>query len=154
MKFHWKSLLLSLLISWGVAGLSAWATSGNMELYAALSQPPLSPPGWVFGAVWSILFTLMGISAWLVFHSDSAFKQPALWVYGIQLVVNFIWSIIFFNLGAYWFAFGWLVFLWLLIIAMILLFWKSNRLAAWLQLPYLLWVTFAGYLCFGVAFLN
>ena len=106
------------------------------------------------GVVWTILFTLMGISAYLVSASDSKDKTPALRIYGIQLAVNFFWSILFFCLQAYWFAFVWLILLWVLILAMIVSFAKVSFPAAMLQIPYLLWVTFAGYLSLAVALLN
>ena len=154
MKIRWKPLLIQLAISLGVAGLSALSTMNSMELYQSLNRPPLSPPGWLFGVVWTILFILMGISAYLVVISDSTDKKPALRLYGIQLVVNFVWSILFFCLQAYWFAFIWLLLLWVLIIAMIIAFMKVSFPAAMLQIPYLLWVTFAGYLSLFVALLN
>lgn len=154
MKIKWKPLIISLLISMGVAGVSALATMNSMELYEGLTKPPLSPPGWVFGVVWTILFLLMGISSYLIYVSDSENKKAALWVYAAQLAVNFLWSVIFFNLQLYWFAFVWLILLWALILAMIILFSKISKPAAWLQVPYLLWVTFAGYLTLFVAMLN
>ena len=96
----------------------------------------------------------MGISSYLIYVSDSENKKAALWVYAAQLAVNFLWSVIFFNLQLYWFAFVWLILLWALILAMIILFSKISKPAAWLQVPYLLWVTFAGYLTLFVAMLN
>lgn len=154
MKMKWKPLLLQLAISLGVAGLSALLTMNAMPLYQALEKPPLSPPGWLFGVVWTILFTLMGISAYLISVSDSPMKSSALRIYGIQLAVNVVWSLLFFRLQAYWFAFVWLILLWGLILTMIVAFSKISRPAAWLQVPYLLWVTFAGYLCLFIALLN
>lgn len=153
MKIHWKTLLIQLAVSLGVAGLSALLTMNAMELYQSLEKPPLSPPGWLFGVVWTILFTLMGISAYLVAIRPGE-KAPAFRIYGIQLAVNLLWSVLFFRLQAYWLAFVWLLLLWGLIIAMIAAFAKISRPAAWLQIPYLLWVTFAGYLCLSVALMN
>ena len=154
MKIRWKPLLIHFAISLGVAGLSALSTMNSMGLYQSLNRPPLSPPGWLFGVVWTILFVLMGLSAYLVWITDSEDKKPALRLYGIQLAVNFVWSILFFCLQAYWFAFLWLLLLWVLIIAMIIAFMKVSFPAAMLQIPYLLWVTFAGYLSLFVALLN
>ena len=154
MKIRWKPLLIQFAISLGVAGLSALSTMNSMGLYQSLNRPPLSPPGWLFGVVWTILFVLMGLSAYLVWITDSEDKKPALRLYGIQLGVNFVWSILFFCLQAYWFAFLWLLLLWVLIIAMIIAFMKVSFPAAMLQIPYLLWVTFAGYLSLFVALLN
>lgn len=115
-----------------------------------------SPPAWVFGIVWTILFFLMGISAYMVYTSDanSDRKRNALIIYGVQLIFNLLWSIFFFNKQWYWFSFAWLIVLWFLILTMIVMFSNISRKAALLQIPYLLWVTFAGYLTAGVAILN
>lgn len=153
-QIKWKPLIICLLIPLAVGGLSALLTMGSMEIYGALKQPPLSPPGFLFPIVWSILFILMGISSYLVYVSDSKNKTKALIIYAVQLVFNFFWTIIFFNMQSYLFAFIWLVILWILIIAMIVSFWKISKPAALLQIPYLLWVTFAGYLNLGVYLLN
>lgn len=154
LKIQWKTLFLSLLISMGTGGLSALLTRDGMQIYGELNKPPLSPPGWVFGVVWTILYFLMGISAYIVYTSHSSEREPALRLYAAQLIVNFFWSIFFFNIRAYWFAFAWLVLLWVLLIAMIARFSKVEKWAGYLQIPYLLWVTFAGYLSFSVALLN
>ena len=154
LKIQWKVLLVSLLISMGIGGISALVTKDSMPVYEGLVKPPLSPPGWLFGVVWGILFFLMGISAYIVYTSDSPEKGPALKFYGAQLIVNFIWPILFFNLRLYWIAFIWLVLLWILILAMIARFSRIQKWAGYLQIPYLLWVTFAGYLSLFVALLN
>lgn len=153
-QIKWKPLIICLLIPLAVGGLSALLTMGSMEIYGGLKQPPLSPPGFLFPIVWSILFILMGISSYLVYVSDNKNKTKALIIYAVQLVFNFFWTIIFFNMQSYLFAFIWLVILWILIIAMIVSFWKISKPAALLQIPYLLWVTFAGYLNLGVYLLN
>lgn len=153
-QIKWKPLIICLLIPLAVGGLSALLTMGSMEVYGNLNQPPLSPPGFLFPIVWTILFILMGISSYLIFVSDDRNKTKALIIYAVQLVFNFVWSLIFFNMQSYLFAFIWLVILWALIIAMIVSFWKISKPAALLQIPYLLWVTFAGYLNLGVYLLN
>ena len=136
-----------------VAGL---LTRNAMQDFQMLTKPPLSPPGWLFPVVWSILFVLMGIASYIVYVSNvpKEQKSQALTVYAIQLAVNFFWSIIFFNLEAYLFAFLWLVLLWALIVLTIVLFWQIRRSAGILLLPYLLWVTFAGYLNYAIYLLN
>ncbi len=154
MKRHWKLLLLNLLIPLAVGGLSAWLTHGQMEQFSQLQQPPFAPPAKAFPIVWTILFLLMGISAYLVCRYHSVLQKEALTVYALQLGFNFFWSILFFNLQWRLFAFFWLLLLWGLILAMILLFRKISPLAGWLQLPYLLWVTFAGYLNLAIYILN
>jgi len=127
-----------------------------MEAFQRLNQPPLSPPGWLFPVVWTILFLLMGIASYLVFTSKESRDavNTALLVYGIQLVVNFFWSIFFFNFGAYLFSFFWLILLWVLILAVLLLFGRISKAAGYLMLPYLLWVSFAGYLNLAIYLIN
>ena len=149
-----KPLLISLVISLGVGGLSALLTQGSMEQYRNLKQPPLSPPGWVFPVVWTVLFVLMGIAAYLVWMRDSTGRNDALALYGAQLFFNFFWTLIFFNLQNYALAFFWLLALWLLILLCTLRFFKEVPAAGWLMVPYLVWVAFAGYLNAGVWLLN
>jgi translocator protein len=153
-NIQWKALIISIAIPLAAGAVSGLISGSNMANYQQLNQPALSPPGFLFPIVWTILYILMGISAYLIYISDSPRKKPALTVYGLQLVVNLLWSPIFFGLQQYWFAFVWLVLLWLLIIWMIWLFRKIDKTAAWLQLPYLVWVTFAGYLNLAVAMMN
>ena len=127
-----------------------------MSMFALLSKPPLSPPGWLFPLVWTILYTLMGIASYLVFTSgqDSDEIKWALQVYALQLIFNFFWTILFFNFELYFFAFFWLIALLALIILTTVLFYKVSKPAAYLMIPYIIWVTFAAYLNFGVALLN
>ena len=149
-----KPLLASLVISLGMGGLSALLTQNAMEQYGGLRQPPLSPPGWLFPAVWFVLFVLMGVAAYLVWMRDSTGRNGALILYGAQLVFNFFWTLIFFNLQNYALAFFWLLALWLLILLTTLQFFKETSAAGWLLVPYLAWVAFAGYLNAGVWLLN
>lgn len=151
---NFKALIISILIPVCVGALSALMTKNSINSYKELIQPSLAPPSWVFPIVWTILFILMGISAYIVYVSDSPYKEFALKVYAAQLVVNFFWSIIFFNLEMYLLAFVWLILLLILIMLMIFSFSKINKTAAYLQIPYLLWVIFAGYLNFGIYLLN
>ena len=156
----WKKIkpyVISIAIALAVGGLSALLTKNNMEVYDTINRPALAPPMWLFPVVWSILFILMGISSALVWVNRDENREDAfsaLRVYGLQLVVNFFWTIIFFNMQAYLFAFIWLILLWVLIIIMIVQFRKISPLAAYLQIPYLLWVTFAGYLTLMIYLLN
>ena len=151
-----KQLLLCIAIPLAVGGLSAFLTQDSMEKFKRLQHPPLTPPGWLFPVVWTILFLLMGIASYLVANSGGSGKsiRRALALYGIQLGFNFMWSLLFFNLGLYLFAFFWLVILWLLILAAAVRFYMLSRPAGYLMVPYLLWVTFAGYLNFGIYLLN
>ena len=154
MKENRKKLIICLAIPLAVGGL-ATLLSGGTESYRVMNQPPLSPPGWVFPIVWTILYALMGISAARVSLSpDSPTRQRGLNLFIIQLVINFFWSLIFFNAQAYGFAFLWLILLWFLVLWMIISFRRVDRAAALLQIPYLLWLTFAAYLSYGVWLLN
>lgn len=152
-----KHYIASILIALGVGGLSALLTKGNMEVYKQIIKPPLAPPSIVFPIVWGILFVLMGISAAMVYEELPRNREKvksALWFYGLQLIVNFFWSVIFFNMQAYLFAFVWLLLLWTLIIIMIIGFKRVRPAAGYLQIPYLLWATFAGYLTLMIYLLN
>lgn len=153
MNIQWKKLFICIAIPLAVGGLSALLTQNNMETFEVLNKPPLSPPAWLFPLVWTTLYILMGIASYLVLTSEKP-NRVALTVYGVQLVFNFFWSIIFFNLELYGFAFLWLVVLWLLILETTILFYEISKPAAYLMLPYLLWVTFAGYLNFAIFLLN
>ena len=156
MRVKWKPLVIALAIPLGVGGLSALLTRKAMDAFSHLNQPPLSPPTWLFPVVWTILFLLMGLASYLVLTSDApdGMIRRALTVYGIQLGVNFLWSILFFNLKWYLFSFFWLLLLWGLILVTMILFFPIRKPAGWLLVPYVLWVTFAGYLNFGIFLLN
>lgn len=151
-KGNWKVYAIWIGLSEAVGGLAGWLTRDGTKFYNEMIQkPPLSPPSTVFPIVWGILFALMGIGAARVSMAPpSRERSQALNLFIVQLVVNFFWSLIFFNARAYGFAFLWLVLLWVLILGMILIFRKVDTLAAVLQIPYLLWVTFAAYLNFWV----
>ena len=156
MKKTWKTYLLWILLAEAVGGLSGWLTRAGTKAYSqTIIQPPLSPPGWVFPVVWTILFALMGIGAARIYLAPpSKARSRGLNLFIAQLVVNFFWSPIFFNLQAFGPAFFWLLLLWGLVLWMILTFRKVDLPAANLQIPYLLWLTFAAYLNAGVWYLN
>ena len=156
MKLDLKKLLICLAIPLAVGGLSALISGGGMGMYAQFIQPPLSPPGWVFPVVWTILYLLMGYASYRVLTSDAPKEEihKALTVYGAQLFLNFLWSPVFFGLGWYWVAFVVLIALWVLVFFTIRAFSKIDEKAGDLLLPYILWLTFAAYLNFGVALLN
>lgn len=156
MKRNWKPYLFWVLLAEAVGVLSGWLTRAATEVYSeTIVKPPLSPPGWVFPVVWTVLFALMGIGAARVYlRPPSAMRSLGLNLFIAQLAVNFFWSPIFFNLQAFGLAFFWLLILWVLVFTMILTFRKTDPLAANLQIPYLLWLTFAAYLNFGVWYLN
>ena len=153
---HWKTYAFRILLAEAVGGLSGWLTRDGIRIYqSTVAQPPLSPPPLVFPIVWSILFALMGIgTARISLAPPSGRRTRALAVFLLQLLFNFFWSIIFFNLQAFGFAFWWLAALWGLILWMILAFARLDKPAAYMQIPYLLWVSFALRLNAGVWLLN
>ena len=124
--------------------------------YATLTKPALNPPAWIFGPVWTTLYLLMGIAAFLVWNKGwhRADVKKALGVFLLQLVLNAAWSIIFFGLHSPFWAFVDLVAMWLVIVWTMTLFYKISKPAMWLLLPYILWVSFAGYLNFSIWILN
>lgn len=151
-----KGLILCLLIPLLTGALSAFLTRNAMEQFEQLSKPLLSPPGWLFPVVWTILYLMMGAASYLIWKSGGPRRavSEALTLYGVQLGFNFLWSILFFNMGRYLFAFFWLVALWFLILAAALRFYRLSKPAGYLMIPYLLWVAFAGYLNLGVYLMN
>ena len=153
MKSTWKRYALWIALTEAVGGISALLSRDGMKLYqAAVTQPPLAPPMWVFPVVWTILYAFMGVSAarisQLPVSANTACGQK---LFFTQLIFNFFWSIIYFNLQAYWPAFWWLVLLFAQVLAMVLYYRQEDPAAAWLQVPYLVWLAFAGYLNFWVA---
>lgn len=157
MKPKQKTLILCLSIPLLIGTISGLISMQGMESFEKVNKPILAPPGWLFPVVWTILYILMGISSYLVLTSNNSSpeeKKQSLKIYGVQLLFNFFWSIWFFNFSLYFFAFIWLIVMWLLILATIILFFRSSKLAAYLMIPYLAWVTFAGYLNLSIAILN
>lgn len=156
MKTDWKKLLVSLGIPLAVGGLASLLTGGGMAAYRGLNQPPLAPPGWLFPVVWTVLYLLMGYASYRVLTSGKNEEQirQAMILYGAQLFVNFLWPLVFFGLQWRLAAFFVLVVLWVLIFLTMRAFSEIDELAGDLMLPYILWVTFAGYLNLGTYFLN
>lgn len=148
--------MICIAIPLAVGGLSALITHDSMKSFEQLNQPSLSPPGWLFPAVWSVLYILMGLASYFVLNRGNGKKQirVSLYLYTLQLIMNFFWSIIFFNLGWFLFAFVWLVVLLILIILTTVLFFRQTETAGYLMIPYILWVIFAGYLNFCIYLLN
>ncbi len=144
-----KKKIFYLLAPLALGGVSALFLSDSMKGYASLPDIPLSPPGWIFPVVWSILYLLMGISAYLVAKEGTKEAKKALEWFWIQLLVNLVWPWFFFTKQWYAIAFFWLVFLFLLVLQMIRSMRKVNPTAAKLQIPYALWLIFAGYLNFS-----
>ena len=156
MKQNWKAYVFWIALSEGVGILSGWLSREGMQVFGQTAvQPPLSPPTLLFPIVWTILYALMGIGAARIsLAPPSEARSRGLNLFVTQLTVNFFWSLIFFNARAYGFALAWLLLLWVLVLWMILAFRKVDPPTAWLQVPYLLWLTFAAYLNYGVWTLN
>ncbi|MBE6681914.1 MAG: tryptophan-rich sensory protein [Ruminococcaceae bacterium] len=152
-----KTYVWSVIVTLAVAGLSALLSMGNMDIYGSIEKPAFAPPSILFPIVWGILYILMGISVANVIikaREKGVYALSCIRIYALQLIVNFFWSIIFFNLRAFLFSFIWLVLLWVLIIVMIKCFSKISSFAAYINIPYLLWVTFAAALNFMIFRLN
>lgn len=153
MKKQWKTLIFCIAVPLAVGGLSALLTRNSLQTFDSINKPILAPPGWLFPVAWTILYILMGIASYLVITSRKP-NGSALITYGLQLIFNFFWSIIFFNLSLYLFAFIWLVILWLLILKTTIKFCQISKPTGYLMIPYILWVTFAGYLNISIYLLN
>lgn len=156
LKIDFKKLLKNLAIPLAVGLVSGFLTRGGVEEYSQNAVKPFfTPPDWVFPVAWTVLYILMGIASYIAETTDTTLsKRRAQIFYYAQLFFNFCWSFIFFNMKAYLFAFVWIVFLWVLIIATTLEFYKINKRAAYLMIPYIIWVTFAAVLNFSVYLLN
>lgn len=151
---HWKSLIWHVALPLAVGGLAALITSDSMKVYQTIETPPFAPPGVLFPIVWTILYLLMGISAYRIDEVKTADRTGAHAAYYVSLALNFFWSLLFFVRQAYLASFIWLTFLLIAIVLTVWLYSRIDRPAAWLQVPYLLWVTFAGILNFSIFLLN
>ena len=148
----YKSLILNIAVPLAVGLVSGLLTMGAMEDFSALNQPPLSPPGWLFPVVWTILYILMGVSAWRIKRIDR--QARALAVYRLSLVFNFFWPIFFFVCQMWLLSLIWLVILWVLVLIYTAGYFRIDRIAGRLQVPYAVWCVFAIYLNFGILLLN
>ena len=149
-----KRLLIALAVPLAVGGLSAFASGSFSEQYAVVNKPPLSPPGWIFPVVWTLLYLAMGYASYLVMTVGGRDAKDALTVYYIQLVLNFLWPILFFRFRLYTFAIFELILLIAAVTVMVIRFSHVDERAGYLALPYLIWLCFALYLNIGVAVLN
>lgn len=156
LKINYKELIKNLAIPLLVGFASGILTRSGVESFSETAvKPAFMPPDWLFPVAWTILYILMGISAYIVQSQGNASEtRVARVLYLVQLFFNFCWSFIFFNFQAYLFAFIWIIILWLLIIATTIEFSKTSKLAAYLMIPYILWVTFAAVLNFSIYLLN
>ena len=149
-----KKLILWVAIPLIVGGVSSLLSGDMGQMWNTLHRPPLSPPGWVFPIVWTVLYVLMGVAAYLVSESSSTLRPIALRLYWLQLLLNFLWSPIFFGCNMPGLALVIAIALWAVLGFTVLVFARVDRLAGLLMLPILLWVTFAVYLNAGIVALN
>jgi tryptophan-rich sensory protein len=150
-----SKFLISLALPFLAAAIGSIFTASSVgNWYQTLQKPFLNPPDWIFGPVWTLLFFLMGCSLYLVWQSDREGKKKAYLIFGIQLVLNILWSVLFFGLQSPSIAFAEIIILWVFIIWNIAVFRKFSSAAAWFLVPYLLWVSFAAYLNFSIFRLN
>lgn len=156
MKINIQKLSSTIALPLIVGVVAGLLTMNAMDAFDQIQQPPLAPPALLFPIVWTILYILMGISAYLIQTkgTDPAAIQKAMNLYYYQLIVNFLWPVFFFNFGWYLLSLAWLILLWILVLQMIRQFAKLSPPAALLNLPYLLWLTFAAYLNAGIWWLN
>ncbi len=148
------SYILSVLLALAVGTLSGLISGGSMMLYETLIKPPFSPPGWLFPVVWTILYVLMGIAAAKVWNTKHPERDTALTLYTVQLAVNFFWPIFYFLFAARLLALLWLLLLIYLVFLTLKYFNDISRPAAWLLLPYFVWLLYAAYLNLGTYLLN
>lgn len=144
-----------LALTGAAAAAGGFASADAAHFYAQLVRPGWAPPAWLFAPVWTLLYVLMGIAAWLIWRARGWRGAPAaLSVYSAQLVANALWTWLFFGWHRGAWAFGEIILLWILIVATIALFWRIRRLAAVLLLPYVVWVSFASALTYAIWALN
>lgn len=152
-KINWKRLILITIITFVVGSFFSFFTMNNMDTFKELEKP-INVPGVLFPIVWSILYLLMSISCYIITNSNDKNKNEAIIIYAIQLIINSVWSLIFFGFGAYLLGFIWIIILAVIVIIMIAKFYNINKKAAYLNIPYILWILFAAYLNFGIYILN
>ncbi|MBR0231159.1 MAG: tryptophan-rich sensory protein [Clostridia bacterium] len=153
MKIQWKKLVICVAIPLAVGGLASLLTMNGMKEFGNMEQPPLSPPAWLFPVAWSVLYILMGAACYIVLVAPRR-NNDALLAYGVQLFMNFFWTILFFGIGSTLTAFIWLLLLFGAVVWTAVLFFRVDKTAGRLLVPYALWVLFAGYLNLGVYILN
>ena len=141
-------LLIAVLIPILVGLSSAYLTGDDMTVYETMNRPALAPPGWVFPVAWTVLYIMMGLASYFVFVSetDAETKKKALVLYGVQLLMNFCWSTLFFTFSRYLIALIWLLGMWLVILICMIRFYRIHRAAGLMMTALFLWTTFAAYL--------
>jgi tryptophan-rich sensory protein len=152
----WLKLVASLLIAFAAAAIGSIATTKNIPTwYAGLDKPFFNPPNWLFGPVWTVLYTFIGISLWRIWITETTIAKRGLYrLFGVQILLNTAWSLVFFGTHLVWLALAVIIALLISIILMIVRYKAVSRLASYLLIPYAAWVTFATCLNLGIALLN
>lgn len=156
-KRSWKSLILALIVVLGLSWLTSFIVTAHMPWYDTLQKPPYNPPSWAFGVVWPLLYVMMTVAAWLVWRHPSRDKKQVRRgrkLFILQLVLNLLWTPIFFGMENPQYGLIWLALVWLAVAATLLSFWRMRALAGLLMLPYLAWVSFAALLNYQIVVLN
>ena len=153
MRMDWKKLIIITVITFIVGTFFSFFTMNSMDTFKDLSKP-INVPGVLFPIVWSILYLLMSISCYLIVQSNDKDKKEGIILYAIQLVINSLWTLIFFGFGAYLLSFIWIIILLIVVIIMLAKFYNINKIAMYINIPYVLWLLFAAYLNLGIYLLN
>ena len=153
MRIDWKKLIIITVITFIVGTFFSFFTMNSMDTFKDLSVP-IHVPGVLFPIVWSILYLLMSISCYLIVQSNDKDKKEGIILYAIQLVINSLWTLIFFGFGAYLLSFIWIIILLIVVIIMLAKFYNINKIAMYINIPYVLWLLFAAYLNLGIYLLN
>ena len=153
MRIDWKKLIILTVITFIVGTFFSFLTMNSMDTFKDLSKP-INVPGVLFPIVWSILYLLMSISCYLIVQSNDKDKKEGIILYAIQLVINSLWTLIFFGFGAYLLSFIWIIILLIVVIIMLAKFYNINKIAMYINIPYVLWLLFAAYLNLGIYLLN
>lgn len=152
-KFDFKSFIVITLLTFFIGSFFAFFLSNSMDTFKELNKP-VNVPGILFPIVWTILYLLMSISCYIIYKSNSKEKKKAIIIYAIQLIINSLWTLIFFGFDLYLLAFIWILILFTSITIMIITFYNIDKRASYLNIPYLIWTAFAGYLNLGIYLLN
>ena len=153
MRIDWKKLIIITVITFIVGTFFSFFTMNSMDTFKDLSKP-INVPGVLFPIVWSILYLLMSISCYLIVQSNDKDKKEGIILYAIQLLINSLWTLIFFGFGAYLLSFIWIIILLIVVIIMLAKFYNINKIAMYINIPYVLWLLFAAYLNLGIYLLN
>ncbi len=150
-----KNILKFLALTISVGLIASFLIKDYTDRYLILAKPDIAPPMWVFPVAWSIIYILMGIAGGMAYNMAlNGSKKNVIILYGLQLIINFLWPVVFFRFGNVMLALYVLLFLWVLVLANMVLYSKINRYSVYLFVPYLLWVSFAAYLNYGIYLLN